>query len=104
VVERTGQLEAAYKELEVFSYSVSHNLRAPLRAIDGYARLLQLDHALQLSPEAVRHLQVIRDNARQMGRLIDGLLVFTRLGRRPLNKRSIATAELACQVLESLSE
>ncbi len=103
VVERTAELEAAYKELEAFSYSVSHDLRAPLRAIDGFARILQLEHAPELSPGAMHHLQVIRHSARQMGSLVDGLLAYMRLGRQPLEKHSIAPAELVRQALGSLS-
>jgi PAS domain S-box-containing protein len=102
VVERTAQLEAAYKELEGFSYTVSHDLRAPLRAVDGHAGILQLEYAPHLPPEALRHLQVIRDNARQMGRLIDDLLAFMRLGRQPLNKQAVAPADLVRQVLFDL--
>ena len=102
VVERTARLEAAYKELESFFYSISHDLRAPLRAIDGFACLLQQDPESHLPPEALRRLKVIRDNARQMGGLVDGLLTYVRLGRQPLEKRSVAPAELARQALESL--
>ena len=93
----------ANKELEAFSYSVSHDLRAPLRAMDGFSRILLEDYAPQLPPEAQRHLRIIRENANQMGRLINDLLAFSRLSRQPLNKRSIATADLVRQVIESLS-
>jgi len=93
----------ANKELEAFSYLVSHDLRAPLRAMDGFSRILLEDYAPQLPPEAQRHLRIIRENANQMGRLINDLLAFSRLSRQPLNKRSIATADLVRQVIESLS-
>ncbi len=102
VIERTAQLEAANKELEAFSYSVSHDLRAPLRAIDGFSRILMDEHAPQLAPEAQRYLQLVRDNARQMGHLVDDLLAFSRLGRQPFAKRSVAMADLVHEVLESL--
>ncbi|MBN1887116.1 MAG: PAS domain S-box protein [Thermoflexales bacterium] len=102
VVERTAQLEAANKELEAFSYSVSHDLRAPLRAVDGFSRILMEEHALELSPDVAHYVQVIRENTQQMGRLIDDLLAFSRLSRQPLNKQTAATAELVRQVLDSL--
>jgi PAS domain S-box-containing protein len=102
VIERTAQLEASNREMEAFSYSVSHDLRAPLRAIDGFSRILLEDWAPQLSPEAARYLRIVRENAQHMGRLIDDLLAFSRLGRQPLAKQSIAPAELVRQALESL--
>lgn len=81
VLERTEQLSLAIKELEAFSYSVSHDLRAPLRAIDGYTRILTEDYREVLDSEGVRLCGVIRDNTRNMGQLIDDLLSFSRLGR-----------------------
>jgi PAS domain S-box-containing protein len=102
VVERTAQLQAANKELEAFSYSVSHDLRAPLRAMDGFSRILLQDYAPQLVPDAARHLATIRESCQQMGRLIDDLLAFSRLGRQTLSKQPIDTAALVRQVLDSL--
>jgi PAS domain S-box-containing protein len=102
VAERTTQLEAANKELEAFSYSVSHDLRAPLRAIDGFSRILLEDHASQLPEEAIRLLRVVRDNTQQMGHLIDDLLAFSRLSRQSVEKRAVDTAELVRQVLDTL--
>jgi PAS domain S-box-containing protein len=101
VMERTEQLETANKELESFSYSVSHDLRAPLRAIDGFSRILQEDFP-GLSAEASRLIHSVRSNAQQMGRLIDDLLKFSRLNRQPLNKRNVNTAELVRQALQTL--
>jgi PAS domain S-box-containing protein len=102
VTERTAQLEAANKELEAFSYSVSHDLRAPLRAIDGFSRILLEDHSSQFPEEVARLLRIVRDNTQQMGRLIDDLLAFSRLNRQPINKQKIDTVELVFQVLETL--
>jgi len=102
VVERTAQLEAANKELEAFSYSVSHDLRAPLRAIDGFSRILIKDHAQKLPEEEVRLLGLVRSNTQQMGRLIDDLLSFSRLSRQPVNRRTVNTADLVHQALETL--
>lgn len=81
VIERTVQLEAANKELEAFSYSVSHDLRAPLRGIDGFSRILIEDYAPQLDEEGRRVLEVIISETKKMGQLIDDLLSFSRLSR-----------------------
>ncbi|EJL80706.1 bacteriophytochrome (light-regulated signal transduction histidine kinase) [Herbaspirillum sp. CF444] len=89
------KLEASNKELESFSYSVSHDLRAPLRAIDGFARMLEEDIAEQLDEEGRRKLEIIRNNTRNMGRLIDELLEFSRLGRKELNYGHLDMAALA---------
>jgi signal transduction histidine kinase len=102
VRERTSELETANKELDAFSYSVSHDLRAPLRAIDGYTRMLEEDHADRLDAEGNRLLSVVRASSRKMGQLIDELLAFSRLGRAPLQTRSIAMDPLVHQVIEEL--
>lgn len=102
VVERTAQLEAANKELESFSYSVSHDLRAPLRAIDGFSRILIEEHAAHLPAEANRLLEIVRSNTHQMGLLIDGLLAFSRLSRHSISKRIVDMEDLVRQVLETL--
>jgi len=103
VIERTAQLEAANKELEAFSFSISHDLRAPLRAINGFSRILADLLVLDGAEDARRYLGVIRDNAQQMGRLIDDLLSFSRLSRQPLKKLPLLPAELVEQVLQTLS-
>lgn len=94
VAERTAQLESANKELEAFSYSVSHDLRAPLRAIDGFARIL-LEENLEKADEETRHLlQGIHKNARKMAQLIDDLLQFSRLTRSSLVTAKVNLEEL----------
>ena len=103
VRERTAELEAANKELESFSYSVSHDLRAPLRAVDGYARMMQEDLAERLGEEGRRQLGVVRDEARRMGQLIDDLLAFSRAGRQALRAARIDMAELARDVAAELA-
>lgn len=100
--ERTAELEAANKELDSFSYSVSHDLRRPLRAIDGFSRILLEDHAASLSDEAGRYLGLVRDSAQRMGQLVDDLLAFSRLARQPLKAQVLAPDELVRQVLEEL--
>lgn len=84
VHQRTAELEVANKELEAFSYSVSHDLRAPLRAIDGFSRKVVVGYGDKLDDEGRRQLQVVRDNAQRMGNLIDDLLAFSRMGRREI--------------------
>lgn len=95
-------LALANKDLEAFSYSVSHDLRAPLRAINGYTRILLHDFAAQLPSEAQQLLDSVRDNAVQMGRLIEDLLAFSRLGRESLRKRRVDLGELVARVLQDL--
>ena len=102
VAERTAQLEATNRELEAFSYSVSHDLRAPLRAIDGFSRILLEDYAPQCDAEAQRYLSMIGESTQRMGELIEDLLTFSRVGRRPLSKRWMAVDDLARQALEEL--
>ncbi|MCE9565187.1 MAG: hypothetical protein K8U57_24405 [Planctomycetes bacterium] len=94
VLERTDQLVLANKELESFSYSVSHDLRAPLRAIDGFSRILLEDYSDPLPDEAKNYLKMVRDNTRQMGQLVDDLLAFSRLGRLGLTKQAVDTSKL----------
>jgi PAS domain S-box-containing protein len=103
VTRRTAQLETANQELEAFSYSVSHDLRTPLRAIDGFSRMIIRDYESLLPEDGQRRLRIIRENAQQMGQLIDDLLAFSRLNRQPLRKRPINMGDLVRQTLEKLS-
>ena len=89
VRERTAQLEAANKELEAFSYSVSHDLKAPLRGIDGYSRILEEEYREQLDAEGRRFLQNIRNGTAQMHQLIEDLLDYSRMERRSLQRSAI---------------
>jgi len=102
VAQRTAELQASNQELEAFSYSVSHDLRAPLRSINGFSRILIEEYASQLIGEAQRYLQIVRKNAIHMGELIDDLLAFSRLGRQDLRKQMVAPADLLRQALEEL--
>ena len=88
VAERTAQLEAANHELEAFTYSVSHDLRAPLRHIGGFSKMLMEDFGPRLDPEAQRYLQRIEDGVHRMGLLVDELLNLARVGRHALNLES----------------
>ncbi len=100
VHERTAQLETANKELEAFSYSVSHDLRAPLRAIDGYGRILLEDYESRLDPEGRRLLGVISGETRRMGQLIDDLLAFSQLSRRKLEASDIDMTAMARAIFD----
>jgi len=89
VAERTTELQAANRELEAFTYSVSHDLKAPLRGIDGYSHLLLQDYADKLDEEGRTFLYTIRSAAQQMNQLIDDLLAYSRLERRAMTTRSL---------------
>ena len=97
-----ARLASANKELESFSYSVSHDLRSPLRAIDGFSRILQEDYADKLDAEGQRVLDVIRDNSQEMAQLIDDLLAFSRLGRQEIESSEIDMAALAGDAVKEL--
>jgi light-regulated signal transduction histidine kinase (bacteriophytochrome) len=88
-------LEAANRELESFSYSVSHDLRAPLRAIDGYSLMVQEDYGAQLDETGRRYIQTIRNGSQRMAALIDDLLTFSRLSRQSLNRQTVDMTALA---------
>jgi len=100
--EKAIELSAVNKELESFSYSVSHDLRAPLRAIDGYSRLLEEDSGERLGEEGRRLLGVVRASSQRMGRLIDDLLAFSRLGQHEPTKSSVDMTQLAQEVATEL--
>ena len=86
VRDRTAELEAANQELEAFSYSVSHDLRAPLRHIGGYVQILQTEAAGKLDEDAREHLQTVADSAKNLGELIDALLAFSRMSRAEMSR------------------
>lgn len=100
--QRTSALEAANTELEAFSYSVSHDLRAPLRAMDGFALMLLEDFGSQLADRAQLYIQKVRDNAQYMGRLVDDLLTFSRLSRQDLQKRGVKLNNLVREAWDTL--
>lgn len=97
------QLLAVNKELEAFSYSVSHDLRAPLRAISGFANILRKEYGQKLDGDATRLLGVVQDNAAKMGALIDDLLSFSRLGRKEIQKTTVEMKRLAENACEELN-
>jgi PAS domain S-box-containing protein len=99
---RTAELESALDEMESFSYSISHDLRAPLRAVNGYAQILLREHAAELGAEARRLLERTSASALSMAQLVDGLLEFARLGRRALDVGELDMAALARGAAEEL--
>lgn len=109
VAQRTGELqatntrlEAANQELETFAYSVSHDLRTPLRAVDGFSRILLEDYSPKLDSEGQRVVNVIREGTRKMAQMIDDILAFSRAGRLELSIREIDMEELARLALKTL--
>jgi PAS domain S-box-containing protein len=92
------------KELESFSYSISHDLRAPLRAINGYAQILHDDYGKKLDPEGIRILETIKHNAIKMGTLIDDLLAFSRLGRKEIQKTVVNMNKLTESVIHEMNK
>lgn len=98
-MERIKNLD---QELEAFSYSISHDLRAPLRSIDGYSKILQEDYATQLDEEGRRVLNVVMNNAKRMGKLIDDLLDFGRLGRKTIQRTQINMTSMVKHLLQDI--
>jgi PAS domain S-box-containing protein len=104
VERRTKQLEAANRELEAFAYSISHDLRAPLRAMDGFSRILMNEYAEDLPDQAAHYLGRIRENAQEMGELISGLLAFSRLTREALHVQTVDPVAIARRALDALAD
>jgi len=104
VNERTAELEASNKELEAFSYSVSHDLRAPLRHVDGFVELLTKHASSILDEKARDYLTKISAAAKRMGALIDDLLVFSRMGRTEMRKTSVNLASMTADVIQELRD
>ena len=104
VEERTAELQAANRELEAFSYSVSHDLRTPLRAIDGFSKLMLDASPAALGEQGQHYLQRVRAGAQTMGQLIDDLLSLSHIGRQPMNKKTIDLETVAKEAYESLED
>jgi PAS domain S-box-containing protein len=104
VAERTAELEAANRELEAFSYSVSHDLRAPLRHIEGFVEILCSGDPVSFPSESRNHLQTIAESAKQMGRLIDDLLAFSRTARGEVRKTTIQMKDLVAGSIRDLKQ
>jgi signal transduction histidine kinase len=104
LLHHAGQLEVANKELESFSYSISHDLRIPLRAIAGYASMLAEDYGEKIDSEGQRLLNVVRENSKRMGALIDDLLTFSKLGRKALSSTAIEMRALVENVVAEMKD
>ncbi len=104
VIMRTAQLEVANKELEAFAYSVSHDLRAPLRHITGFAELLSTRYLAEIPDKGQHYLDTIKDSARQMGVLIDDLLQFSRTGRMEMRESTLDMNRIVEDVKEELNQ
>ncbi|QPC81281.1 PAS domain S-box protein [Phototrophicus methaneseepsis] len=104
VAERTSQLQAANKELEAFSYSVSHDLRAPLRAIDGFSQAILEDYEEKLDEDGQEFLSIIRAESQRMGQLIDDLLDLSRLSRTALNQKNINLSTIVTEIAQELQK
>lgn len=103
VIQRTAELERANRELEAFSYSVSHDLRAPLRGINSYTRIIKDEFSTRIDPEALGFLDKVIAASLRMTRLIDNLLEFSRTSRQPLAKQPVDMRAIARQIIEALS-
>ncbi|MEX0720321.1 MAG: ATP-binding protein [Balneolaceae bacterium] len=102
--KKASQLQATNKELESFTYSVSHDLRAPLRAVHGYSQILLEDYYSELDKEGQRILAQIMQNAKKMGTLIDNLLSYTRIGKTDLQKTLVPLNELVVSVIKEFEQ
>ena len=102
VEERTRELQEAIRDLESFSYSISHDLRAPLRAIDGFSNMLLEDYGESLDAEGKRYLEMVVKNTARMGQLIEDLLAFSRLGRAPMKDEPVDLNALVADIVEDL--
>jgi signal transduction histidine kinase len=102
VLDRTAQLEAANSELEAFSYSVSHDLRTPLRIVDGFSQALLEDHAAELSEQGCNHLRRVRNGVQRMAQLIDDLLKLSRISRAEMTVGNLNLSRLAESVVAEL--
>ncbi len=103
VQDRTSELEATNRDLEAFSYSVSHDLRAPLRSINGYAKIIEQDFASSLDPEGRDLLAKVNASSLKMNQLIDSLLDFSRLNRKPLNKQPVDLDDIVKNTIDGLA-
>lgn len=104
LMERTSALEVANRDLEAFSYTVSHDLRAPVRAVEGFTRILVEEHAASLDVEGRRLLEVVRSNARRMGQMVDDLLRLARVGRQELRREAIDMGTVVREQLADLAQ
>lgn len=104
VIERTAELQAANRELEAFSYSVSHDLRAPLRSIDGFSQVLLEDYADRLDDQGKNYLNRVRAATQRMGQLIDDMLILSRITRAEMRRGSVDLSALAADVLAELQK
>lgn len=104
VAERTAELDVRHREMEAFTYSVSHDLKAPLRGIDGYSKLLEMDHADQLDEEGRQFVQTIRKATVHMGRLIDDLLAYSKVERSRPTLGNINPAEIMARLIQQRSQ
>jgi signal transduction histidine kinase len=104
VSDRTAELTASYKELEAFSYTVSHDLRAPLRGIDGFSQVLLEDYAESLDEQAREYLGRVRAASQRMGRMIDSILGLSRVARRELRREALDLSRLAADIARELKD
>jgi light-regulated signal transduction histidine kinase (bacteriophytochrome) len=102
VIERTAQLDAAKKEMEAFSYSVSHDLRAPLRAINGFSQIVLEEYADKFDNEGKRFVNLIRSNIQKMEELINALLALSRIGRKEIEYSEVDMDKMAEEVFEEI--